>query len=417
MNMRHDDSELPAPAREDAAPSRAVLVVIDDTLVSETVALQLANAGWTAVTAATADEAVAVLQSDPTIAVAVLHTHVNGESGLELSRTLADSRPERWAIECVYIADETVLASVIDVPGTLVCNPLQQLPRVDLSRLVAAADRANGRRQRQSMLDELEQRVAVGEATRLRLAAALRDAEDMNLALAESTGAARRELLTVISHELKTPLVPIVGLADILLTSTSLSPAKVRELAGLIRDGGERLCAIIDRVLTYLDADRRQALAKLHKFDLRDLIAAALRKLPKDAVTEGATFDIHCPDDLYAWGALDLLAEALSELVDNGLKAGPAGAQVQIAARRDDAGNVVVDVTDTGPGLPDIVRCNLGVPFLQGDASFARRWSGVGLGLARARKFARLNGGELEVAIPQPHTGTKIRLLLANSPA
>lgn len=416
MNMRHNDPELAAPVREDAAPSRAVLVVVDDTLVSETVVLQLANAGWTTVTAATADEAVAVLQSDTAIKVAVSHAHLNGESGVDLSRTLAESRPERWAIECVYIADETVLASVIDGPGNLICNPLQQLPRADLARLVAAADHAaSRRRQRQSMLDELEQRVAVGEAMRLRLAAALRDAEDMNLALAESAGAARRDLLTVISHELKTPLVPIVGLADILLTSTSLCPGEVREFAGLIRDGGERLCAIIDRVLSYLDADRRQAVAKQHQFALGDLIAAALRKLPRDAVNEGAAFDICCPDDLYSWGALDLLAEALSELVDNGLKASPAGAQLEITARRDDAGNVVVDVIDTGPGLPDIVRRNLGVPFLQGDASFTRRWSGVGLGLARARKFAQLNGGDLEVAIPLPQKGAKIRLVLGNS--
>lgn len=417
MSTRHDDPELATPDREDAAPLCAVLLVVDDTFVSETVALQLASAGWTTVTAASAAEAVAVLQSDTTITVAVVHAHLNGESGFDLSRTLAESRPERWAIECIYIADETLLASVIDGPGNLTCNPLHQLPRTDLVRLVAAADHAAGRRrQRQSMLDELEQRVAVGEATRLRLAAALRDAEDMNLALAESAGAARMELLTVISHELKTPLVPIVGLADILLTSTSLCPEEVREMAGLIRDGGERLCAIIDRVLTYLDADRRQALAKLHQFDLGDLIAAALRKLPSDAVTEGAAFDIHCPDNLFAWGALDLLAEALSELVDNGLKASPAGARLHITARRDDAGRVVVDVTDTGPGLPDIVRCNLGVPFLQGDASFTRRWSGLGMGLARARKFARLNGGDLEVAIPQPQTGAKIRLVLGNSP-
>lgn len=392
------------------------MIVVDDRGVSETLALQLANAGWTTVAAATVTEAEAALLSDPTITVAVFPYPLTDENGFDPSRALVDSRPERWAIECVYIMDEPAGASMTEGLGQLVCNPIEPRPRADLVKLVAAADRVAGRRrQHQSMLDELEQRVAVGEAMRLRLAAALRDAEDMNRALAESAGAARRDLLAVISHELKTPLVPIVGLADILLTSTDLRPEEIRESASLIRDGGERLCAIIDRILSYIDADRRQAQAKSRRFALGDLIAAALQRLPKGAGNEAAAIDINCPDDLFAIGAPDLLAEALSELVDNALKAGPAGAKVRITAHRADDGHVMVDVSDTGPGLPDIVRNNLGVPFLPGDASFARRWSGVGLGLARARKIAQLNDGELELAVPQHQTGTNIRLVLGNS--
>ncbi|PTW99065.1 ATP-binding protein [Pararhodobacter aggregans] len=417
MKIRRDDPDSATAVCQDSAPSRTAMIVVDDRLVSETVALQLANAGWTTVTAASVTEAQAVLLSDPSITVAVFPCHLTDENGFDPSRALAESRPERRAIECVYLMDAPNGASMMDGPDHLVCNPIEPRLRADLVKLVAAADQAAGRRrQHQSMLDELEQRVAVGEAMRLRLAAALRDAEDMNRALAESAGAARRDLLAVISHELKTPLFPIVGLADILLTSTDLRPEDVRESAGLIRDGAERLCAIIDRILTYVDADRRQAQAKSCRLALVDLIAAALQKLPKDTVNEGAAFAIDCPDDLFAIGAPDLLAEALSELVDNAIKAGPAGAKVRITAHRADDGHVMVDVSDTGPGLPDIVRRNLGTPFLPGDASFARRWSGVGLGLARARKIAQLHGGELEVAVPQPQTGTKIRLVLGNSP-
>ena len=395
-------------------PPYTVLVIVDDTLVRDTVALQLVTAGWTTVTAATAAEAQAVLQSDPTVTVVVFQTQPDEESRFDLCRVLAESRPERWAIEIVDFMDEHASAPMIEVQNHLDHNPIRHPPpSTDLAKRVAIADRAAGRRrQQQAMLDQLEQRVAEGEAMKLHFAKALRDAEDMNRALAESAVATHRDMLMVINHELRTPLIPIVGVADILMTSTDLCPEEVRELAGLIRDGGERLCAIIDRVLTFLDADRRQALVKSRRFALGDLIDAALRKLPKDTINKGAGFDIDCPDDLYASGALDLLAEALSELVDNGLKASPAGAQVRIAAHRTDEGHVTIDVTDIGPGLPDIVRCNLGVPFLQGDASLARRWSGVGLGLARARKIAQLNDGDLEITVPQPETGAKIRLVL-----
>ncbi|WP_209428410.1 hybrid sensor histidine kinase/response regulator [Pararhodobacter sp. SW119] len=417
MNMRRADISSGLPAVDVTPAPRAALVVDDDDMVRDTVAMQLEGDGWRVASASNIAEARAVLHADPAIAVVVCDIHLTSESGFELAEMLADLRSEQLATEIVFItgnaSSDTAIEALRHRAFDLVRKPLR---RADLVKRVAAAEMsAARRRQQQAMLDQLEHRVAEGEAMKRRLAMAMREAEGQNRELAESVGDARHDLLAVIAHELRTPLIPIVGLADILLNSDELSPNEVREFAEMIRDGGERLGAIIDRTLTYLDAERQQTVAEMHEFPIAALIDTALAKLPKATVENGCGFDIDCSTDLHAWGAADLLAEALAELLDNAIKASPKGASVRITACPEDDGRVAIEVTDIGPGLPEVVRRNIGTPFLQGDASTTRRWSGVGLGLARARKSAQLNGGTLMIPDPQPDTGARLRMILRSA--
>ncbi len=207
----------------------------------------------------------------------------------------------------------------------------------------------------------------------------------------------------MISHELKTPLIPIVGLADILINNADLTTEDVREFAVMIREGGDRLGRIIDRTLDYLDAERQQAEAPCGWIALSDLIGDATP--PQEADGRAGRLVVDCPEGLVAWGARAPLAKALAEIVDNAFKAAPAGGAVTIAAGPGGPGQVAIRVLDTGPGIPDTVRRHLGVPFLQGDVGLTRRWSGVGIGLARARRIARLNRGDLVIDPPPRRAG------------
>lgn len=397
-----------------ASPGRCVLIVDDDPLVSATLAMQMEIDGICVATAATVIAAQAALESNPSISVVVCDVHLANESGFDLAHALGDLRPERLATEIVFITGDATSDTAIEALRHRAFDMIRKpLRRAELVARVDDAHRsAMRRRQRQALLDQIENRLAEGEVQKQRLMTALHDAEGQHRAFEESTTAARRDLLAVISHELKTPLIPIVGLSDIMLSAPDLSPQEVREYAGLIRDGGEQLEAIIGRMLGYLDVENQHAVSDKDAFAVADLIAGALRHLPTAATMPTPEIETECATQLGAWGAKALLTQALHELIDNAIKASPPGGKVQIAAHPDGEACVNVTVSDSGPGLPDLVRKNVGMPFLKGDSSLSRTWHGVGIGLASAKKIAQLSGGDLEFGDVSASSGTQVILSL-----
>lgn len=397
-----------------ALVARRVLVVDDDELVCATLAMQLESDGVHVATAATIDAAHAALKDDPKISVVVCDIHLAHENGFDLAEALAALRPERLATEIVFITGDATSDTAIEAlrrrAFDLIRKPMR---RSELIARVSDAHRsATRRRQRQARLDQIETRLTESEVQKQRLMTALHDAEGQNRAYEESTRSAQRDLLAVISHELKTPLIPIVGLSDIILTSTELSPAEVREFAGMIRDGGDQLGAIIDRTLSYLDVENQHAETAKGAFAVADLITEALRDLPGPDVVLTPEIRIDCTASLHGWGAHALLAQALREVAHNAIKASPAGGTVGITARTPDAGRISVRVTDNGPGLPGFVRNNLGMPFLKNDCSASRHWHGVGIGLARAKKIAQLSGGDISFGPQSADGGAEVILTL-----
>lgn len=395
------------------------LVVDDDEIVRTTIAMQLEGGGWRVVSVDGVAAAQHALEKEEAISVVVCDINLVRESGFDLANALADLRPEAMATEIIFISGEATsdaaIAALRHRAFDLIRKPVRRTEL--LERVAAARESALRRRRQQAMLVHSERRLLEGETLKQRLVAALRNAEDQNRALEARADQARHDLLAVISHELKTPLIPIVGLADILLNASDLSVEEVQDFAQSIRDGGEKLGAIIDRTLTYLDAERQFDDAEEQDFALHTLIDTALSELPVVMGRPTPRIEIDCPVELRGRGTMLLLAQALAELIDNAIKASPGDAAIGISARRHLDGRLVVEVCDQGPGLPDQVRRNLGVPFLQGDMSLTRRWSGVGIGLARARRIARLNNGDLEHSQSSDCNSTCIRLVLQSNSA
>jgi signal transduction histidine kinase len=102
------------------------------------------------------------------------------------------------------------------------------------------------------------------------------------------------------------------------------------------------------------------------------------------------------------------LEQALVEVVSNALDAMPSGGRLRIGARMDgtgaDTGYVTIEVTDTGPGIPEHVLPSVCEPF------FTTRQEGTGLGLAIAKRYVEQNGGRLEITSRAGGTSVRIRL-------
>jgi signal transduction histidine kinase len=107
------------------------------------------------------------------------------------------------------------------------------------------------------------------------------------------------------------------------------------------------------------------------------------------------------------------LEQAILEIVSNALDAMPAGGRLRIGAFAGDGaapGEVVVEVSDTGGGIPQQVLPSVCEPF------FTTRQEGTGLGLAIAKRYVEQNGGRLEIA-SRPGDGTTVRLRLPQEPS
>jgi signal transduction histidine kinase len=107
--------------------------------------------------------------------------------------------------------------------------------------------------------------------------------------------------------------------------------------------------------------------------------------------------------------------QALVEIVSNALDAMPRGGTLRIAANHDpesaEAGSVTIDISDTGPGIPEHVLPSVCEPF------FTTRQEGTGLGLAIAKRYVEQNGGRLDITSRPGSTSIRVRLPAATAPA
>ena len=243
---------------------------------------------------------------------------------------------------------------------------------------------------------ELAQRVAVTSGDELGQLS-----EDFNAMagrleeqVAQLTAAARRErdFTAAFAHEIKTPLTSIIGYADLLLSRDN-SPEQVRESAGYIFREGKRLEALSSKLMELIVLDRRdfpKRAMSMRAFLERTGIA--LRPALEQA---GIQLTVEA-EEAPAFIEPDLMETVCLNLLDNARKATPAGGSVTLTGRAEGDGGYLIQVSDTGKGIPESELERITEPFYMVDKSRARAQGGAGLGLALCRRIVELHGGTLE---------------------
>jgi two-component system sensor histidine kinase KdpD len=217
-------------------------------------------------------------------------------------------------------------------------------------------------------------------------------------------------LLSSVSHDLKTPLVTVIGALSSLKESP---PAKGDPAAREIVAGALEEAEKLRRFLTNLIEISRleSGLETLHRepVSLRDILASALRTL--HPMISGQKFSIVAAPDFPLLNVNPALMElVVLNLLDNALKYGPPEGDVKIIARWD--GEVVtIDIDDDGEGLPPSEREAIFVKFYRakhGD----RKVAGTGLGLYICRGIVAAHGGTIAAIDPNDGQGACIRITL-----
>ena len=212
---------------------------------------------------------------------------------------------------------------------------------------------------------------------------------------------AERDFVTNASHELRTPLTAITSAVEALEAGAKDDPENRERFIELIGRQSIRLTLLTNSLLVLARAQTLQEEMKLEPVELRPLLAQVAAA---SAPAEGVKVRVECAETLLALGRRDVLEQVLSSLVENATKHTETG-EVVLSAKH--AGTeTLIDVSDTGPGIPANVQTRIFDRFYRGG-----RRDGFGLGLAIARDSAEAIGGKLTIESTPAH-GTRARLTL-----
>jgi two-component system, OmpR family, sensor histidine kinase KdpD len=220
----------------------------------------------------------------------------------------------------------------------------------------------------------------------------------------------REALIGSVSHELRTPLTTILGAATILAQSPVIAKdERLNSLAGVVRDEAERLNNDIQNLLDATRISREQVKPRPEWIEPVDIVNSALERRRRRLAGHNVSIDM---DSNLPFIYVDpmLVEQAFTQVIDNAAKYSPNGSTINVAARRN-GHDLILSVNDTGAGLTESEKVQLGQRFFRGPRH-AGTISGSGLGLWIAKAFVAANGGKIEANSSGADQGTTVSIHL-----
>ncbi|AFZ30628.1 multi-sensor hybrid histidine kinase [Gloeocapsa sp. PCC 7428] len=213
---------------------------------------------------------------------------------------------------------------------------------------------------------------------------------------AEAANRIKDEFLAVLSHELRSPLNPILGWSK-LLQKGNLNPAKTKTALATIERNAQLQAQLIDDLLDIARILRGKLSLNEAAVDLGVVISSALETVRLAAEAKALHVKVNLPTQVRtAMGDAGRLQQVVWNLLSNAVKFTPQGGQITVALTQSES-YAQIQVTDTGKGIhPDFLPYVF-EHFRQEDGATTRKFGGLGLGLAIARQIVELHGGTIAV--------------------
>lgn len=205
---------------------------------------------------------------------------------------------------------------------------------------------------------------------------------------------AHRTLVASISHDLRTPLASLRAMVEALRDGVVDDPATRSRYVALMLNQVEDLGALVDDLFQYSRLEAGDLELVREPVDVGDLVSDTVGQFSSAADARGVLIDAVVVGPLVATVGPREVQRVLANLVDNALRHTPDGGAIAIRAAAD-AGEIRVEVDDTGPGFADADLTRVFEAFHRGDPARSRATGGAGLGLAIARRLVEAHGGSV----------------------
>jgi two-component system sensor histidine kinase GlrK len=224
----------------------------------------------------------------------------------------------------------------------------------------------------------------------------------------------RNRFLRHMSHELKTPLANLREGTELLLEG-AVGPLnnEQREVGGILRENSLRLQRLIENLLSYSEWQAKRSGLDVSELSLPAMVQAAtdIYQLPINAHRLALVRQV---DDITFNADRAKLRLILDNLVSNAVKFTPDGGAITVRGHRDGV-DVVIEVADTGPGVPTAERARIFEAFYQGATPQGGLVRGTGIGLSVVQEFVQAHGGTIEL-VDGEFPGAHFRVRLPQSP-
>lgn len=253
-----------------------------------------------------------------------------------------------------------------------------------------------------SMLDQLEQGQSKLRSINEGLDLKLEELAEANVGLYESDRL-KSEFLANVSHELRTPLNSIIGFAELLDETSHVSEGvdakSIRYIANIIHSG-RQLLEMINELLDMAKIEAGRMEVNLESTSVGDLIEGIVAIMRPQAESKELSIEVKIGNNVPLIETdPGKVQQILYNYLSNAIKFSPPGSPVVLRAERivrpDRSPGVRVEVTDSGPGIPEDMQDTVFEKFRQVDASHTREHPGTGLGLAICRELAEMLGASV----------------------
>ncbi|MDL2124677.1 MAG: ATP-binding protein [Deltaproteobacteria bacterium] len=208
----------------------------------------------------------------------------------------------------------------------------------------------------------------------------------------------RKEFVSNVSHEIKTPLTAIKGFVETLSHGAMDNPDEAKRFLNIIEKHVNRLVAIIEDFmrLSVIEQKDKSEDIKLEKGKIRSVIKTAIQVCQAKAEAKKIKVNLICSEDISAKIDTQLFEQAAVNLLDNAIKYSEEGGLVQIEVITTDT-EVCINFKDYGIGIPKEHLPRLFERFYRVDKARSRKLGGTGLGLAIVKHIIQTHGGYVTV--------------------
>ncbi len=236
--------------------------------------------------------------------------------------------------------------------------------------------------------------------------------------LVEATAADQSKLnfLSILNHELRTPLHQIIGFSEIVKNEASAKAEKVStEYLDAVVDSAQSLLRKLSKMLRYADASAGKLQFCLEKQPILEILDLVQDQLTNAINAKNVHIDTSNVQKAELFVDAHHTVFALQNLIENAINASTPGSDIEIRGAKGADGRYLLEIVDTGSGMSDRQIEQALSPFNQGDAVRARKSEGLGLGLTLAHRLLTSQGGTVTIRSKEG-SGTRISISFAPAP-